>query len=397
VYSCPASRSTFSIYVHIPYCLRKCPYCDFNSRAEPYAEDKYVQSLAAEAAYYQMLPEWADRTCGSVYFGGGTPTLFSAAALSRILSVLSGLFSMSGDAELSIEANPATLTNELSRAKLHTLFSSGFNRISLGAQSFSQDKLAQLGRIHSAVDVSRSLSDIRAAGFANINLDLIFGTPLETLTVWEQDLDEALRLCPQHLSVYGLTIEPHTYFAKRLKQGLLLLPDEDTQAKMFLLAQERLSAAGCRQYEISNYAQPGFECRHNIGYWKRSDYLGLGAGAHSFCSRSAPGSLLGRRWANIASPTDYMASIAAGGKAVAFAEDIDKEKAILEFFFLGLRKTEGISFAEYETIFGEQMPEDRLQILNQAAKDGLVEKTPYGAALTPRGLLLSDSVFSSLV
>ncbi len=390
-------QNPIGIYVHIPYCIKKCPYCDFNSYAvgaEPGSsmpEERYLQALLSEIRHYAPLPEWAGRTCRSVFIGGGTPSLFSPASIAYIISEIRSRFELPASAEVTLEANPGTIHEELACEKLHDFRVAGVNRISMGAQSFYPQKLKLLGRLHSADETRSAVANIKAAGFDNFNLDLIFGVGAETSAEWTNDLRTAISLQPPHLSAYCLTIEPGTEFSRLDKQGSLSLPSDEAQAEMFTLTQQMLDAHGYVQYEISNYSKPGFACRHNLGYWNGDDYLGLGAGAHSY-RQEIGGSNFGTRWSNIPGPEHYIQRASAGEGVVQRSEQIDREKAELEFFFLGLRTSQGVSASAYCEYFEQDLEESYGVVVRGLLAQGLLEKAHEHFRLTSRGFLFADEV-----
>ena len=266
----------FSLYVHIPYCQAKCPYCDFNSyAASVWPEEEYVAALCAEMAHYAELDSWRGGEIQTIFFGGGTPSLFAARSIGRLLEAAAARWVVAAGAEITIESNPGTVDVD----KLRSFRSAGINRVSFGVQSFHAHHLAALGRIHSADEARAAIRAARAGGFENVNLDLIFALPNQTLDEWESDLREGITLGTDHFSAYNLTYEEGTPFHAWRAQGKLSQLDDAVEESMFSRAQEILSAAGYVHYEISNYARPGYECRHNLNYWRSGAYLGVGARA----------------------------------------------------------------------------------------------------------------------
>lgn len=395
--------SDIGLYVHIPYCIKKCPYCDFNSygvgeRPGPIElpEDSYLNALIAELEYYSELPAWHERQVRTIFFGGGTPSLFSVQAIEKVLQTINRLFPVHEEVETTLEANPSTIFEELGRDKLRGFREVGVNRISMGVQSFNAEKLKFLGRIHTAESLPAAISNIKAAGFSNFNLDLIFGVSGETLENWEKDLQAVLSARPTHISCYCLTIEPGTEFGRLNATGSLPLLEDDLQAEMFCLTQKLLNQSGYEQYEISNYAKPALECQHNLGYWSGRDYLGVGAGAHSFSKASGSGAW-GMRWSNIPGPAQYIARAIAAGDCSQRKEELTEELAELEFFFLGLRLKTGVSPAEYERRFGRTIMSRYLDKLKELSKDGLILESENKIQLTTKGFLFADSVFSAFI
>lgn len=401
--------SNFALYVHIPFCLSKCPYCDFNSYCiglyPPSFVADYVQAIGQEAAYFAQQEYWQDRKLSSVFFGGGTPSLLEGAQLISILHTLNKSFSCSTNLEVTLEANPGSLREALSDRKLSDLAKAGFNRISIGAQSFSANKLAFLERIHSPTDTASAVISARNAGFANINLDLMFATAGETVESWKQDLRTALSLKPSHLSVYNLTIESNTMFGRRTRQGDSLSAHEQEAALMFELAQDLLTNCGYNHYEVSNYALPGLECRHNLSYWNFTPYLGLGAGAHSFQPGSPNSSAqdisretnvfskhYGLRWQNFRSPQAYLQDINASGRAIHSSEYLSPDEHLTEYLMLRLRTAQGLPIADFCALFGVNLLEKAKNQLEDLLADGLIHFPSGYLAPTPRGLLLADHI-----
>jgi oxygen-independent coproporphyrinogen-3 oxidase len=384
------------LYIHVPYCASKCPYCDFNSYAVPqFPEARYVDAVCAEAARAAREQPWTDAQIASVFFGGGTPSLFSAASIARMLHTVAGLWAVESKAETTLEANPGTV----SLAQLHELHAAGVNRISFGVQSFHARHLQRLGRIHDGADSHEAVAHARAAGFDNVSIDLIFALPEQTPAEWLGDLREACALQVDHVSAYGLTYEDGTPFARWRSEGSLRPQPEETEIEMFLLAREHLAAAGYAAYEVSNFARPGHECRHNLHYWRSGPYLGLGAGAHSYSGPTQNPSAYdrwGRRWSNVTRPEEYMSSATATGQARATLELLDEQQARGEFVFLALRRAAGVSAPEFRARFGCAL-EACFPHLASLVAQGLLEPVDERWRLTERGLLLADSVFATFL
>ena len=383
--------SPFSLYLHIPYCDSKCPYCDFNSyAAKRWPEREYLVALVAELERYAQTEPWQDGVVQTVFFGGGTPSLFAPGSIAEILDAVWRLWPRPSDVppEITLEANPGTIDER----KLHGFAAAGVNRISFGVQSFHARHLARLGRIHSAEEAIEGIAMARSAGFDNVSLDLMFAIPDQTLAEWEGDLHTAINLAPDHISAYNLTFEEGTPFDALRRKGVLQPLPEEIEAAMFTGAHEILGAAGYRRYEISNYALPGRECRHNLNYWHGGEYLGVGAGAHSFACLPVPG----RRWSNEKNPNTYIARVAAEGHARVFEEALTASQARGEFVFLGLRCRDGFADREFTQRFGL----DFLTAFPQAAsftRDDLMEFAVEQWRLTDRGILLADSIFATFL
>jgi oxygen-independent coproporphyrinogen-3 oxidase len=382
------------IYLHIPFCRAKCLYCDFCSYPgyealyAPYADALIQQIHHASAAQ-------GDGAFDTLYVGGGTPTVLPSERLVALLAACRRALSLPQGAEATVEANPGTVT----RASLQELARGGYNRLSLGVQSFHADELALLGRIHDRQAALDALADARAAGLRNISLDLMFGLPRQTLARWRANLEQALALAPEHISLYALTLEEHTPLAVQVAQGALPAPDDDLAADMYELAQELLAAAGYEQYEISNWARgapgdrpgalPTLACRHNLHYWRNEPYLGLGAGAHGYDGL--------RRYAQIADPVAYVRRVAAGENTLASSEPVTRAQAMDETMMLGLRLSQGVTRAGFRQRFGVEIEAEYAEALAELAGTGLLASDAEGIRLTPRGRLLGNRVFAAFL
>ncbi len=363
------------IYVHVPFCARKCRYCDFYSiAAGEEAWDRYGVLLLDELdLLLRSFPALAKERADTVYFGGGTPSILGAERLGRLLGGIRRRIPLAEGAEVTLEANPGTLRG----GDIPRLLESGFNRLSLGVQSFRPEALSALGRIHTAQAAMDAFRNARNSGFPSVGIDLIFGVPGQTEEDWAGDLRQAVELRPDHLSAYALSPEPGTPIHAEIERGEITLPSDDAAARMYDVAREALASAGYRHYEISNFALPGHECRHNGKYWRREAYLGLGPAAHGllFPEESAP---LGMRTANPPSLAEYASRV--GGERLPWEEAgaRDPEDAWKEFLIFGLRLADGVSVAEGEKRYGprpETLP---------GAVDRLVES---GCLLRSRGRL----------
>jgi len=376
----------FALYVHVPWCRHICPYCDFNVHAAATPpEDEYVAALVAEM---EAHAPWHGRGAKSVYVGGGTPSLFSPAAIARMLAAVGRVFGIADGAEITLEANPGTID----RGTLAGYRAAGVNRLSLGAQSFDARHLRTLGRDHGPDDTRAAVAAARGAGFANVSLDLIFAVPGETAADWERDLAATIALAPEHVSAYALTYEKRTPFHAWRASGRLRPVDDDAEATMADMAATVLPAAGFARYEISSFARPEFEARHNASYWDGSDYLGIGAGAHSFSRRPAPG----RRWENERLPARYLAAVGATGTAVAAEERLTEAQARGEFCFSGLRRMVGVDADAFRDRFGVDLTAAFPHVSGLVA-DGLVERAGGRVRLTERGRRFADTVAATFV
>lgn len=344
------------IYVHVPFCVRKCGYCDFYSVAGgEEARDGFPALVEREMdLVLHAYPGEAGVPADTVYFGGGTPTVLGAGRLNRLLAAIRSRFPVAEGAEITTEANPGTVTGD----DLARLRDGGFNRVSLGVQSFRPETLAALGRIHSVDDVRAAYRDARRAGFSSVGIDLIFGNPGQREAGWREDLDLAVTFLPDHVSAYALTPEPGTPIHAAISGGEAALPDDDAVARMYAATRETLGAAGYRHYEISNFARPGKECRHNLKYWRRDGYLGFGPSAHGllFPGESAP---FGLRTANPPSLADYARALGEGRPPWGLIRACGREDAWKESLIFGLRTSEGVSPSSIEKRHGPPPDEAR--------------------------------------
>lgn len=384
--SAPAERPGRGIYVHIPFCLVHCPYCDFNAHAgmddvkAPYVEAlvKEIRAATGEPSGAGPPPAPVD----TVFFGGGTPTELSPAQLGRILAVIRDGFGFAPGAEIGLEANPETAD----RACFEGLLEAGFTRVSLGVQSLTPHVLTWLGRAHTPERALQALHAATRAGFDHVNADLMFGTPGESPADWRASLEGVLGSGVDHVSTYALTVEERTPLATRVARGTVAAPDDDDQADRYEVAAELLPAAGLFRYEVSNWARPGAWSRHNLGYWTGAGYLGFGAGAHSHQG--------GRRWWNLASPRTYVARSPA---VMEGEETLSRRRAAAEAAMLGLRLAGGIDRSRFTAAWGCDPVQRWAGELQEAAGLGLVSLTPSTVALTGRGFLLWGYVARSLL
>jgi len=374
-----------ALYVHVPFCLHKCPYCDFNAYSglgrliEP-----FVEALCREIAVYAGL------YVPTISFGGGTPSLLSGAQLTEVLDSCRSCLDIAPDAEISLEANPGTLDLPL----LEAYREAGVNRLSFGAQSFHKSELRWLGRDHTAQQTRDAVAMAREAGFTNLSLDLIFGLPGQRASQWEASLQEALGLRTDHVSAYALTVEEGTPLGRRVASGRMLAPDSDMQADMYERAEDLLDEAGFVHYEISNWARPGYESRHNMTYWRNEPYVGVGPGAHSYFE--------GRRFSTVRSPGEYIRRVARphplplgegipAGAPIAEIEVVDPKTDLFDTLTQGLRLIAGVDLATVRQRHGafDKTVFHRL--------DGLVEQEGTVVRLTRRGRLLANEVSLALM
>lgn len=380
---------TVSLYVHIPFCHTRCHYCDFNTYAGMLPlREPYVRALLTEigmAGALTKLPGGKPRRSRTIFFGGGTPSLLNVSQVSRILDACYSNFAIDENAEITLEANPGTL----SRDQLVGLRAAGVNRLSMGAQSFDAELLKTLGRIHSPKDITQAVRDAQAAGFTSINVDFMFGLPGQTMRHWRETIDRALDLHIEHLSLYSLIIEEGTPFYTWTHEGRITPGDEDLCADMYEYADERLRANGYMNYEISNWSLPGFQSRHNLTYWHNLPYIGMGAGAYS--------SFGGRRFSNVRDPAAYIRMLKAQQRPEVESETVDKAQAMSETAFLALRTAQGLHLPTFEQRFAlpfTQFVGNRLRMVEEA---GLLEREPEWLRLSKRGRLLGNEVFLRLL
>ncbi|RUM88506.1 MAG: coproporphyrinogen III oxidase [Thermodesulfatator sp.] len=372
----PEARA--GLYLHIPFCRAKCPYCDFYSVTRPPEETSYLAALLAEAKLWaEFWPE--ELPLETLYVGGGTPSLLSPRFYERLLEGLLPILPLA-PREMTLEANPEGLRF----GYLKALRELGFNRLSIGAQSFSEKGLRALGRRHSPEDTRQAVEAARQAGFENLSLDLIFGWPGQDLHDLEEDLSAALALSPEHLSCYELTVEEGTSFYRLLQEGRLTLPPEDLLVAMHEMIPEILEAHGFGRYEISNYARPGFTCRHNLLYWHLKPYLGLGPAAASFFQ--------GKHLRNPEDLEGYLRSLGEGRLPVQVEEVLEEEAALKEALFLGLRLLEGVDLEELSRRFGRDPAQLFASEISRLAALGLVHLEGGRLKLTKKGLLLANQV-----
>ncbi|MCI0512900.1 radical SAM family heme chaperone HemW [candidate division KSB1 bacterium] len=328
------------IYLHLPFCLQKCNYCDFYSiTATPLEIAGYHEALLREIQLQAVQPRWQKLLYTTIYLGGGTPSLLTPAQVEQLLKALRQTFQFAARPEITLEVNPETVD----QAKLSAFHASGVNRVNIGIQSFQPRELSRLNRIHRAVQARKSLVAAGVAGFQNIGLDLIFAIPGQTLADWQENLTQALDYSPQHLATYSLTFEPGTPLTRALNAGQVRRCPESRERKLYLATIARLTGAGYEHYEISNFARPGYRSRHNQIYWREEPYLGLGAAAHSF---SPPQ----RTW-NVASVAAYQLALSTGRLPQAASEILSRDQQMLEWIMLGLRRKEGLDLKAFESKF----------------------------------------------
>lgn len=374
-----------SIYIHIPFCIRKCHYCDFVSYPGRPPEEMAAYCRALEREMDLVAGKWQPGPAATVYIGGGTPTLLPARNLEQVLDAVDRFFGRQPGAEVTVEANPGTVDD----AKLRVLLAAGVNRLSLGVQSLDDDLLAAMGRIHRRRDVYEAFDQARRAGFSNINLDLIFGLPGQTLDGWRATLKEAIALQPEHIAAYSLQVEEGTPWGKLAAAGELPLPGEELELAMYQEARQMFAAVGYQQYEISNFARPGYQCRHNLTYWLNQPYLGLGAAAASYWR--------GRRWQNYSELHRYRHVLSRGRLPRAEIETLTPHQQMAETMFMGLRLMAGVDLEDFRQRFGVDAREVYARELAGLYRAGLVEEKDGHLRLTEKGLPLANEVFMQFV
>ena len=375
----------FGIYVHWPFCLAKCPYCDFNShvRSEAVDEKRFVAAIAAELRHRASLTK--DRVVRSVYFGGGTPSLMKASSIAAILEEIARLWPHAPAVEVTLEANPSSVE----AGRFRDYRAAGVNRVSIGVQSFNDTDLKMLGRLHNAAE-ARAALDVASSVFERYTFDLIYARPQQGLNAWKAELKAALARVRDHLSLYQLTIEPDTIFEKLYKAGKLPMPDADTGRAFWDVTQELTYAAGLPAYEVSNHACPGAESRHNLIYWRYGEYVGVGPGAHGRIMTPH-----GRRaQATERHPEMWLTVVETDGQALVENEILSSEEQGDEFLLMGLRLSEGIEPARFEAVAGKRLDPDRIASL---VSEGMVEVTPSGRLrVSADGFPVLDAVVADL-
>ncbi len=376
---------TAGIYLHIPFCRIRCPYCDFNTYTGiadriPSYVDALIRELELRCAQESVR---TDQAITSVYFGGGTPSLLDPAQVERMLGAISQRFPMADDLEVTLEANPGTVD----RSKLQAFAASGVTRLTLGVQTFNPTLLSQLGRLHSVGESLAAIADAEACAFDSINIDLMYGLSGQSEVDWVNDLTQALGQPVSHLSLYNLTVEKGTPFARFEAEGQIVLPDEDTCRTMYLAVLEATEAAGFSRYEVSNFAVPGAECRHNRLYWDGASWLGLGAGAHGF---TAEHGAWGRRWWNLKRPGPYIGTVRAGQLPEDSSEALDQGQAADEALMLGLRRSEGLDLDQFAKRFGIDLMAWSDPALDSALSDGFLQRDGGRLSASKDGVIIVD-------
>ena len=378
------NTKTIGLYIHIPFCRQKCLYCDFPSWAGKEEQmQEYVDALTKEIK--NRSSEYADRKVVSVFFGGGTPTTLSIPMLEQLMQAVLENCVISEDAEITTEAIPGTLDREMADA----LKKMGFNRLSMGVHAWQNRLLKELGRIHTIESFQENYQAVREAGFENVNTDLMFALPNQTMADWQETVKNIVTLEPEHISAYSLILEEGTPFFDRYEKGELEPAEEELDREMYHWAVDYLAEMGYEQYEISNFAKNGRQSRHNRIYWQAEEYLGMGLGSHSYME--------GERFHNIYDLQEYIKADGDGSLLKEEIEVITEEDALAEFMFLGLRLTEGVSFRRFRERFGQEMKNIYGSQIEELVRDDLLEEDETGIRLTRRGVDISNFVFEKFL
>ncbi len=373
------------MYIHIPFCHQICFYCDFNKvffKDQPV--DAYIESIGQELALWKQQGA-LDVPLETVFLGGGTPTALTPDQLKRLLELIHQYVPMSEGVEWSSEANP----DELTREKMEVLFNGGVNRLSMGVQTFDQDLLKRLGRTHANDDVLRAVETAREVGFSNISFDLMYGLPGQTMAQWDETLERAFAFGMPHFSAYSLIIEPKTVFYNLMVKGKLNTVTEDLEGDMYERLMDEMEKRGLHQYEISNFAKPGHESRHNLLYWDNEEYIGVGAGAHGYVD--------GIRYSNHGPLKKYMEPLEAGQRPVLDATTVSVKAQMEEEMFLGLRKTAGVELARFEEKFGAALEQVYGEILQSEQAKGNLVVEQGRVKLTHKGRFVGNEVFEQFL
>ncbi|MBC1526416.1 radical SAM family heme chaperone HemW [Listeria seeligeri] len=378
------ARNTSAVYIHIPFCEHICYYCDFNKVfLEGQPVDEYVDLLIREMQITAMNKQM--EPIDTVFVGGGTPTTLNEAQIAKLCTAIQEIFPMKEEVEFSFEANPG----DLSVAKVQTMKDYGVNRISMGVQSFNNDLLKKIGRIHTVKDVYQSVENMRTVGFENVSIDLIFSLPGQSEEDFQDTLNQALALDLPHYSAYSLIIEPKTIFYNLMQKGKLFLPGQDAEANMYDLLLVEMEKHGRKQYEISNFAKEGFESKHNITYWSNEHYYGFGAGAHGYIGNT--------RYSNFGPIKKYMEPLQENKLPVFQQKELTLKEKMEEEMFLGLRKVSGVSKAGFQRKFGQDLDATFQNAIQKTMAKGWLENNEENVALTRNGRFLGNNVFQEFL
>ncbi len=380
-----------SLYLHIPFCERKCIYCDFYSVENISPMQEFLDALDREISMYAQLGHGV--RFETVFFGGGTPSLLTPDQMERILDRLRAFYQVEPGAEITVETNPGTVDEK----KLRAYRALGVNRISIGIQSFHDDELAFLGRIHDSREAVSCVDSAKAAGFENIGIDLIYSLPGQTMDRWQRNLERAVSLAPCHISAYSLIVEDRTPLARMVAARQVSPNPTETEADLYDLTMEFLGSTGYEHYEVSNYARPGFRSRHNANYWNHSDYLSFGPSAHSFWRREEPARSAPRRWWNVASISHYCASLRRGQLPLGSSEELTHDQLRTERIFLGLR-SDGLDLQRFESEFGAPFSTAHRALIRSLVENRhLILEGGSRLRLSSKGYLVCDEICERLV
>jgi len=371
------NRSPVALYIHIPFCKKKCGYCSFISYEG--REDIIPAYLASVKRELNLRLD--KKSVYSVYIGGGTPSLLSAEQVEDLLVTVRSLTEVGSEAEITMEVNPGTVNREY----LSAIRKAGINRLSLGVQSFRDDELKLLGRIHTADEAVQSILRARESGFDNLNIDLIYGLPGQNINDWQYSLEKLIDISPEHVSLYSLTLEEDTPLGKKIGKGIITEPDPDIAADQYEVAGAILASTGYMHYEISNWAKMGYQCRHNMVYWQCRQYMGIGVAAHSYLDN--------HRLANTGDPDEYIRMLGEGRLPVEMNEEIDENLRLSETVILALRLSGGVSLKEIKARFGIDLQDKFRYQLDEMTGFGLIEIDDARLKLTKKGILLGNEVF----
>jgi len=384
-------QSPLQLYIHIPYCIHKCHYCDFNSHVRVQPDWlTYQQALIAELEYWSKQESFQNRQLYSIFFGGGTPSLAPASLIGNVLEHAQYLFGFEKNIEISLEANPGTVDMQA----FQSFFKAGINRLSMGVQSLDTKELTWLERIHNGDEVYQAFDAARRAGFDNINLDFMYGLPQQSLEQWQHTLDAALQFNPEHLSCYQLTVEPHTKLAARHASSPYKLPDDETSLAFFHSTRETLAKAGYEAYEISNFAKPEKYCHHNDGYWLYHDYIGIGAGAAGKWNMKDGGTY---RYSNTRTPEKYTAQAIQTGSTINSDESLALQQAAAEAVWVGLRRKDGIDNIWFKNRFKKDITAYFQNDLEPWLNDHKLIWHGQQLQLTESGIPLADAIAESVI
>jgi oxygen-independent coproporphyrinogen-3 oxidase len=377
-----------SVYLHIPFCEKKCLYCDFYSIESTGMKEQFVEALEQEILRWNASD--GDRTVDTIFFGGGTPSLLSPEAVRRLLDAVASKWTIAPGAEITLETNPGTV----SYSKLHDFRLAGVNRLSIGVQSFHEHELRFLSRIHDVETAEQCVRDARASGFDNLSMDLIYSLPGQDEAQWRESLYRAIALEPDHISAYSLIVEDNTPLARLVHDGVVTPNPVESEASLYEATMSVFAGAGFSHYEVSNYAKPGFECRHNLAYWHHANYIGFGPSAHSFTMN--PDGNGGKRWANIANLNTYLSAVRSEVSAESFREDVDSRALAGEAVFLGLR-SDGLDVVALQRKFASELKPDFDATVSELIARGLAERSGPVVRLTDRGYLVCDEIAARLM